>query len=296
MTNNANRTLIVLVCAAMIVLMALLIFITWSADTDAIDKVGDFAEYLDAHNDNAGKLIVTLSALIVVVLALLLIVVELAPEDEEKELRVKQAGATTIVPAAALRARIEEALVGLPDVTAAKAKVNSRDKGIATDLNLTLVPNANVSAVTQDATRVVNDTIQNDLGLPVAGVPNVRVAYGGPKQEPVASSVAQPPAEPAAAEPAPDAEAAPRASAPEPEPEPAPDMTPTAAPEAEATPDAPAPDEPAPSEPASSSPAWSDSAQSDSPPGDETPAPEAPSQPGAPSPPDDVSRDPWRNP
>jgi hypothetical protein len=295
MTNNANRTLIVLVCAAMIVLMALLIFITWSADTDAIDKVGDLAEYLDAHNDNAGKLIVTLSALIVVVLALLLIVVELAPEDEEKELRVKQAGATTIVPAAALRARIEEALVGLPDVTAAKAKVNSRDKGIATDLNLTLVPNANVSAVTQDATRVVNDTIQNDLGLPVAGVPNVRVAYGGPKQEPVASSIAQSPPEPTA-EPTPDAEPAPMASAPEPAPEPAPDMTPTAAQEAEATPPAPAPDEPVPSEPASSSPAWSDSAPSDSPPSDETPAPEAPSQPEAPSPPDDVSRDPWRNP
>jgi hypothetical protein len=121
--------LIVLVAAAIIVLMSVLIFLTWTADTDVIDKVGDLSEYLDAHNDDAGKMIVTLSALIVVVLSLLMIIMELAPEDEEKELRVKQAGATTIVPAAALKGRIEEALVALPDVTAAKAKVNTKDNG-----------------------------------------------------------------------------------------------------------------------------------------------------------------------
>ena len=283
MTNNANRTLLVVVAAAMIVLMALLIFITWSADTDAIDRVGDFAEYLDAHNDNAGKLIVTLSALIVVVLALLLIVVELAPEDEEKELRVKQAGATTIVPAAALRARIEEALVALPDVTAAKARVNSRDKGIATDLNLTLVPNANVSAVTQDATRVVNDTIQNDLGLPVAGVPTVRVAYGGPKTAPVASSVAQPPAE--------STEASQTATE---------DAAPTSfdTPSVGEAPGAPTPEGPATEEQSTeTSASESPSASLDSPdaPGsDSAPDTEPPAEADAPSSPEDMSRDPWR--
>jgi uncharacterized alkaline shock family protein YloU len=190
LSNDANRMLIVLAAAGMIVVMALLIFITWSADTDAIDSLGDLVEYLDDHNDSAGKLIITLAALIVVVLSLLMIVVELAPEDEQRELRVKQEGATTIVPAAALRARIEEALVALPDVTAAKARVNSRDKGIATSLDLTLTPGANISEVTQNATRIVTDTVQSDLGLPVAGQPSVRVSFGGPK---VAS-----PAQPAA--------------------------------------------------------------------------------------------------
>ncbi len=196
MNNNANRTLIVTVCASMIVLMALLIFLTWRASADVIDNIGDLSEYLADHNDDAGKLIVTLSALIVIVLALLLIIVELAPEDEEKELRVKQAGATTIVPAAALRQRIEEALLAQPDITAAKAKVNTRDNGIATSLDLKLVPGANISQVTEDSTRVVNDTIQRDLGLAVAGVPTVRVAFGDPKTAPVASSVVQPPTEP----------------------------------------------------------------------------------------------------
>ena len=193
MNNEANRMLIVIVAAVMIVLASLLIFVTWSADTDAIDRLGDIVEYLGDHNDNAGKLIVSLAALIVVVLALLAIVVELAPEDEQKELRVRQEGATTIVPATALRARIEEALVALPEVTAARARVNTQDKGIATSLDLTLIPGANISAVTKESARVVTDTIQADLGLPVAGVPSVRVSFGGPKPAPVASSMTQAP-------------------------------------------------------------------------------------------------------
>jgi len=204
LSNDSNRLLIVIAAAAMIVLAALLIFITWSADTDAINSLGDVVEFLDDHNDNAGKLIITLAALIVVVLSLLIVVVELAPEDEQKELRVKQEGATTIVPAAALRARIEEALVTLPEVSAARARVSTRDNGIATSLDLTLTPGANISEVTQESVRVVTDTVQSDLGLPLAGVPAVRVSFGGPKSALAASSTAQPPS----SEPAPEAAAA----------------------------------------------------------------------------------------
>jgi hypothetical protein len=192
MSNDANRTFIVIAAAVWIVVMAVLIFFTWTADTDIIDRLGDFVEYLDAHNDDAGKLIITLSALVTVVLALLVIIVEVAPEDEERELRVEQAGATTIVPASALRQRLEEALTGIPEVTAAKAKVSTKDKGIMAALEITLLPNANVAAVTQEATRVVIDTVQTDLGLPVVGVPTVKISFAAGPQ-PVASSVSKAP-------------------------------------------------------------------------------------------------------
>jgi hypothetical protein len=160
-----------------------------------IDRLGDFVEYLDAHNDDAGKLIVTLSALVTVVLALLIIIVEVAPEDEERELRVEQAGATTIVPAAALRQRLEEALTGIPEVTAAKAKVSTKDKGIVAALDVTLRPNANVAAVTQEAARVVVDTVQTDLGLPVVGLPTVKISFASGAHA-IASSVSQAPEPP----------------------------------------------------------------------------------------------------
>lgn len=195
--NETNRTVIVLVAAMMIVVMAIVVFVTWAADDRVVDRLGDMVEYMDAHRDNAGRLIVTLAALIVAVLSLLVIILEFAPEDEEKELRVQQAGATTIVPAQALRLRLEEALTALPEVTASRVRVNTRDKGIAASLDLTVTPGANVGVLTQDAIRVVVDTVQTDLGLPVAGVPTVRVVFGGPKAQaqpqPVASSVAQAP-------------------------------------------------------------------------------------------------------
>jgi hypothetical protein len=193
--NETNRLLITLAAAAWIVLMAVLIFITWAAPDDAIDKLGDFVEFLDDNDSTGGKLIVSLAALAASIFALLIIIVELAPEDEPRELRVEQAGATTIIPADALRLRLEEALLSLPDVTAARARVWSREKGIAANLELTVAPTANIANVTQEAGRVVVDTVQTDLGLPVAGVPSVKIAFGGTRHPaPQASSSSAPPA------------------------------------------------------------------------------------------------------
>ena len=201
--NESNRTAIVLLAAFWIILMVTVIFLTWAAPADVIEALGDIVQEMDDNNDTAGRLIITLGALALAVLGLLLIVLELAPEDEERELRVQQAGATTIVPAQALRLRLEEALGSLPEVTTAKARVWTKDNGIATNLDLGLKTRANVANVTQESSRVVVDIIQTELGLPVAGLPSVRVSFGGEKPLPltkaatgtgaVASSVVRPP-------------------------------------------------------------------------------------------------------
>jgi hypothetical protein len=194
--NETNRLIIVLVAAAAIVLMGVFIFLAWTQDSQTVNRLGDFVRYLDEHRTDSGRVIVTLSALVVAVLALLVIVLELAPEDESRELRVEQAGATTIVPAEALKLRLQEALLMLPQVSAARARVSTRDRGIATALDLTLTPAANVAQVTQEASRIVVDTIQTDLGLPVSGQPTVRVSFGGKDAPAAASSVSRPPEPP----------------------------------------------------------------------------------------------------
>ena len=211
--NETNRTAIVLLTAAVIVLMAVIVFLAWTEASGTVGRLQDFVQFLDNHRDNASRLILTLGALVVVVLALLVIVVELAPAEETRDLRVEQAGATTILPALALQQRLEEALLALPMVTAARAKVNGGDKGISTTLDLTISPDANLAGATQDAGRVVVDTLQTDLGLPVAGPPTVRIAFGetkpGVEAPKAASSVMQPPLEP-------DATPTPTTAAPEP--------------------------------------------------------------------------------
>src|SRR2546422_7197162 len=160
--NDTNRSVIVLGAALWIILMAVLIFLTWAADDKVIEELSDFVEYLQTNvqGDTAGRLIVTLGALALVALALLVIVIELAPEDEERELRVEQAGSTTIVPAQELRMRLEESLSAIPDVRAARARVFTQDKGIAARLDLTVANAANLASITQDSSRVVIDTIQ----------------------------------------------------------------------------------------------------------------------------------------
>jgi hypothetical protein len=203
--NEANRTAIVLLAAAWIVLMVVVIFLAWAAPGDAIEVLGDIVQEMESNNDTAGKLIVTLGALALAVFGVLVIILELAPEDEERELRVKQAGSTTIVPAQALRQRVEEAILALPEVTTVKARVWTQDNGIATNLDLGLIQRANIANVTQEASRLVVDIVQTELGLPVAGLPQVRIAFGGEKPKPVetatanqpyaASSVSQPPQE-----------------------------------------------------------------------------------------------------
>lgn len=202
--NEANRTAIVLLAALWIVVMAIVIFLTWAAPGDVIEALGDLVQDMDKNNDTAGRLIVTLGALALAVLGLLVIILELAPEDEERELRVRQAGSTTIVPARALKSRLEEALTSLPDVNSARARVYTKDNSLATNLDLGLKPRSSVANVTQEASRVVVDIIQTELGLPVAGLPNVRVSFGDGKPLPVtkaaksetavASSIVQPPA------------------------------------------------------------------------------------------------------
>ena len=201
--KETNRTAIVLLAALWIVLMAIVIFLTWAAPGDVIEALGDLVQDMDKNNDTAGRLIVTLGALALAVLGLLVIILELAPEDEERELRVRQAGSTTIVPARALKTRLEEALSALPDVNTARARVYTKDNGIATNLDLGLKPHSSVAHVTQEASRVVVDIIQTELGLPVAGLPNVHISFGDGKplratkaarDQPVAaSSVVQPP-------------------------------------------------------------------------------------------------------
>lgn len=177
--NETNRYLIVLTAAAWIVVSAVVVFVTWAAPDDAIERMADVVEFFDDNNTSAGQLVITLAALATAVLALLWIIIELAPEDEVKELRIEQAGATTIVPADALRMRLEEALLTIPGVTAARSRVRPRDKGVAVSMELTVTQAANVGDVTHTAVRTVVDTMHEDLGLPVSGTPDVRIAFGG---------------------------------------------------------------------------------------------------------------------
>jgi len=173
-----NRAAIVGLAFAWVIIMALVILLTWGADSESIDRLGDLVSYLNDHTDNASKLILTLGAAALIVLALMVIVAELVPAEPTAEVRLESVtGATAILPMEAITQRLEEELRSLSQVQEAQAMVAARDKGLAVGMQLTLTPDANVSSATEEACRVAQDTIEQKIGVALVGLPTVQIRF-----------------------------------------------------------------------------------------------------------------------
>ncbi len=175
-----NRAAIVGLAFAWVILMALVILLTWGADSETIDRLGDMVSYLNDHTDNASKLILTLGTAALIVLSLTVIVAELVPaEPTAAQVRLESVtGATAILPTEAITQRLEQELRSLPQVQEAQAMVASRDRGLAVALNLTLAPDANVSSATEEACRLAQETIEQRIGVALVGLPTVQIRFG----------------------------------------------------------------------------------------------------------------------
>jgi phosphotransferase system glucose/maltose/N-acetylglucosamine-specific IIC component len=174
-----NRAAIVGLAFAWVIFMALVILLTWGADSETIERLGDLVSYLDDHTDNASKLILSLGAAALIVLSLIVIVVELVPAEPVAQIRLESVtGATAILPAEAITQRLERELRLLPQVQEAQAMVTSRDRGLAVALDLVLAPDANVTSTTDEACRLAQETIEQQIGVALVGLPTVRIAFG----------------------------------------------------------------------------------------------------------------------
>lgn len=174
-----NRAAIVGLAFLWVILMALVILLTWGADTDTIDRLVDLVSYLNDHTDNPSKLILTLGAAALIVLSLIVIVAELVPATPTAEVRLESVtGATAILPTEAITQRLEQELRSLPQVQEAQAMVAVRDKGLAVALNLTLAPDANVASATEEACRLAQETIEQKIGVALVGLPTVQIRFG----------------------------------------------------------------------------------------------------------------------
>jgi len=181
-----NRAAVVGLAFAWVILMALVILLAWGADSETIDRLGDLVSYLNDHTDNASKLILTLGAAAIIVLSLTVIVAELVPaEPAAAEVRLESVtGATAILPTEAITQRLEQELRSLPPVQEAQAMVATRDRGLAVALNLTLAPDANVATATEEACHLVQETIEQKMGVALVGLPTVQIRFGPPAPPP----------------------------------------------------------------------------------------------------------------
>jgi phosphotransferase system glucose/maltose/N-acetylglucosamine-specific IIC component len=174
-----NRAAVVGLAFAGVILMALVILLTWGADSETINRLGDMVSYLNDHTDSASKLILTLGAASLIVLSLMVIVAELMPAAPTAEVRLESVtGATAILPMEAITQRLEQELRSLPPVQEAQAMVAARDRGLAVALHLTLAPDANVTSATEEACRLAQETIEQKIGVALVGLPTVQIRFG----------------------------------------------------------------------------------------------------------------------
>ena len=184
-----NRGIIVALAAIWVILMALVIMVTWAADAETIDRLGDLVRYLDDHTDNASKLILTLGVSSLIVLCLIVIVAELAPAGPSTDIRLEGVtGATAVLSTEDINQRIEQEVTALPQIKESKASVTARDRGLAVALNLVLGPDANVPEATEEACRVTQETIEQKIGVALVGLPTVQIRFSAPEGEPAPAS------------------------------------------------------------------------------------------------------------
>ena len=199
-----NRTVIVGGALIAIFLVLLVILLSWGAPDQSIERLGDLAGYLDDHNSNGAKLIVTLGGLILILLLGLVMVFEIAPPENGSVRVGKVAAGETRIGTDEVTQRVEDELRGLPQLSGIQAAVFARGRKAEIKLDLYVSADADLAVTTEEVVRRVRELVENRMGLELDCAPKAQIHYrelhvSRPSPAPAASSVSAPPRTPSTA-------------------------------------------------------------------------------------------------
>jgi hypothetical protein len=177
MMNAANRLLVVLGSLVFIVLVVAVIVLAWAAAAQSIDRMGDLVQYMDAHDNTTSKLVITFGGAILILVALIVILLELVPPAPATVAVGGVEAGRAVLSTDAIARRLEELLTDVADVAGARAKVVGKGKAVDVNLVLHVDPGANVATVADEACRVVQDALAQQMRVAVSRPPRVRLHY-----------------------------------------------------------------------------------------------------------------------
>src|SRR5688572_14209653 len=126
--NLFNRIFMTLLCLALVAAAISVIVLAWAIPNDSIEWLRNSADWLDEHNQDFEKGVLTAVAGTIGFFALVIGLMQLLPQSSS-EVRVtdlKSGGA--VLSTAAISQRVEEAVRQVPDVAEARAAVKARRK------------------------------------------------------------------------------------------------------------------------------------------------------------------------
>ncbi len=157
--NTFNRVVLILGCLALIAAAIALIFFTWTIPNRSINSLFDAVQWLDDHDGNLEKSLLTTISAAVGLISLVVLLIELLPRSgpEVKVVDVNAGDAT--LSTAAIGQRIEEAVCQVPHVAEVRAGVRAKKKGVLVALDLQVDPDANLATVTDEACQTAQDVL-----------------------------------------------------------------------------------------------------------------------------------------
>lgn len=172
-----NRIFVMGIALLWMFVILVVILLAWGAPDESINRISDLAGFLEDHNTNATKLIITFGGLILVLLGALVILTEAMPPDSGS-LKVTRVGSGEgRIGTDEITVRLEEEIRALPQIAQVEALVKGRGSKAEVSLDLHVRPEADLAATTEEACRVARHLIEERMGVELARPPAAQLHY-----------------------------------------------------------------------------------------------------------------------
>ncbi|MEX0786902.1 MAG: hypothetical protein WD939_09715 [Dehalococcoidia bacterium] len=177
MDDLTNRIMSVGVAFLWIFIVIVVILLAWGAPDQSIERLSDFAGYLDDHNTTEAKLIITFGGLILILLATIVVIFEVAPPEGGDTVKVQTAGGDARIGTDEVVRRLHEELSTIPSLREVEATVRSRGQKAEVSLKLQVAAEADLSATSEEACRRARALIEERMGVALTGPPEAELHY-----------------------------------------------------------------------------------------------------------------------
>lgn len=175
--NVFNRVLIFVLLLAIAGAAVAIAVLAWTIPDDSIDWLRDAVNWMDEHNQDTEKAILTAIAVATALIVLVVLLLEVWPRSKKTVTVRDLQGSAAVISTGAIAQRLEEAIRQVPHVSDVKASVEARRKGIEVAMDLHVDADANLAEVTDSAAEAAREVLTNRMHVALARPPHARLHY-----------------------------------------------------------------------------------------------------------------------
>lgn len=175
--NLLNRIFVLLLLLAIGVLSMSVVVLAWTLPNETIDFLRDGADWLEEHNHDTEKAILTFIGVAITLLVFIFLIFELLPR-RSRDVRIEDVNAgEAVISASALARRLEERVQDVDHVSGVTASVKTQRKGVEVAMDLHVDADANLAEVSDAASAMARDTLTNRMHVALSRPPQIRLHY-----------------------------------------------------------------------------------------------------------------------